>query len=77
MILQGLSASNGQYNNMELRFDGTEWQDLGVVMGITTASQEMAINGKDDHVIPIPESFTTSQCACDESSSTSCGSYKK
>ena len=59
MILGGLTANNGI--NMELRFDGTEWQDLGnngvvAQLGISATSL----------VVPVPESFTTSQCTCDE-----------
>ena len=68
MILQGLSASNGVYINKELRFDDTEWQDLGPVQGVV---QDLTINSYADHVIPVPESFTTSQCDGDyESAST-------
>ena len=42
----------------ELRFDGTEWQDLGVNGHITNYIDEYSL------VIPVPESFSTSQC-CD------------
>ena len=53
---------------MELRFDGTEWQDLGPVQGVV---QDLTIYSASDHVIPVPESFTTSQCDGDyESEST-------
>ena len=42
---------------MELRFDGTEWQNLGQ----NNLVKEMKISGGGD-VIPVPESFTTSVC---------------
>ena len=46
---------------MELRFDGTEWQNLGQ----NNLVKEMKISHYGGDVIPVPESFTTSQCACD------------
>ena len=56
MIIGGCSVCS----NMELRFDGTEWQDLGQ-NGVVS---ELGIRDTS-LVVPVPESFSTSPCACD------------